>query len=417
MKKKVFAVVAADGFIRVVGYFLLPIYLGLMSQSNFGEFSFYFAAMNFLVPIVTLGLYIPQLSKFTNEESHLKKREIFSTTLVAVLISQFIFYSFISLFGVGQRLFLFVFGDIEAYDLKYYAFLSCLYISAINMILYTYAICLKDAFSLIIFNIIRFFGTSIASILFLMFGSLNHDASLLRLLGIATGEAVATILFSYMYVSKYFTFSINFLYLKGALQTGLSVTPAAIWYLVCGISDRYFISRYQGSDELAIFSLAMLLVAPVQMIAAGVQAVWSPNLFEIKDKLIAFSITLKHSIAIFFSMMIVVGGILLLSYMGFVFTLFPIIYEPILYIIPLLGIGTAFSSLAPLAHNVLVLYQLSHYVSIFTFVTLIITLLTGYFFIIPYGYMAAAISMPLIQAFNFVLLWCFLSGAQKVKAL
>ena len=85
MLKKIGLVTFADAITKGIGYLLLPIYLGLMTQREFGEFSFITILISPLFLIVSFSLYVPFIRNFcaVNQKS---KDTLVSSIFNAVFI-------------------------------------------------------------------------------------------------------------------------------------------------------------------------------------------------------------------------------------------------------------------------------------------------------------------------------------------
>jgi O-antigen/teichoic acid export membrane protein len=64
MLKKIGLISIVNALIAAAGYLLLPVYLRLMTQEEFGEFSFIIVVMSSLSLIISLSLYVPFIRTF-----------------------------------------------------------------------------------------------------------------------------------------------------------------------------------------------------------------------------------------------------------------------------------------------------------------------------------------------------------------
>ena len=87
MLKKIGLVTFADAITKGIGYLLLPIYLGLMTQREFGEFSFIFIIISPLSILIGLSLYVPFIRNFcSHKSSHATRKELVSTVFNSLFI-------------------------------------------------------------------------------------------------------------------------------------------------------------------------------------------------------------------------------------------------------------------------------------------------------------------------------------------
>ena len=87
MLKKIGLISIANAIASLGGYLLLPIYLSLMTQKEFGEFSFIVSVMGSLSLLVGLSLYVPFIRNFCADRSNdLIRSELVSTVFISLFI-------------------------------------------------------------------------------------------------------------------------------------------------------------------------------------------------------------------------------------------------------------------------------------------------------------------------------------------
>ena len=87
MLKKIGLITTTNVITSVVGYLLLPVYLGLMTQKEFGEFSFIVSVMAPFSLIIHLSLYVPFIRNFCADKSNdLIRSELVSTVFNSLFI-------------------------------------------------------------------------------------------------------------------------------------------------------------------------------------------------------------------------------------------------------------------------------------------------------------------------------------------
>ena len=140
MLKKIGLITITNIIIAAVGYLLLPIYLSLMTQEEFGEFSFIVSVMGSLSLLIGLSLYVPFIRNFCADRSNnLIRSELVST----VFNSLFIWLLIVDLFLLLAKPLLvdmyISFFNISIFaDEKYYLVLLSLNTSAV--LLYCYSL-------------------------------------------------------------------------------------------------------------------------------------------------------------------------------------------------------------------------------------------------------------------------------------
>jgi len=97
MLKKIGLISIANAVTSLGGYLLLPIYLSLMTQEEFGEFSFIVSVMGSLSLLVGLSLYVPFIRNFCADTSNdLTRSELVSTIFNSLLFGYLLLIYFCS---------------------------------------------------------------------------------------------------------------------------------------------------------------------------------------------------------------------------------------------------------------------------------------------------------------------------------
>ena len=68
MLKKIGLITITNIIIAALGYLILPVYLRLMTQEEFGEFSFIISVMSSFSLILSLSLYVPFIRNYSADE-------------------------------------------------------------------------------------------------------------------------------------------------------------------------------------------------------------------------------------------------------------------------------------------------------------------------------------------------------------
>ena len=397
MYKRISFLVGVDGVIKGLGFLIIPVYLALMSKKEFGEFGYYSSAIGFLVPMVILGLYIPQIKEFSATKDSQKKKAIFSSTILTVSGFLVIFLVILSVTGFGQLLFGSFFGTQKHASGKYIAFVVLLYASTLNLILYAHAMSLQSGRALAWYNGFRFISANVASLSCIYIGVGFADTSLDRLIGAAIGETCFCCIALYWYARDYWTWKIDKEYLRGAIKVGLSITPGAVAALIGSMSDRYFLGTYHGMGQLAEYNLAVQFISPAQMIMTAAQTAWAPHVYSISGNRGAFNQSLNFMWKLLIAMTGIMLGIFILVLVAKKYQIVPSNYTDVEWLVPLLAISAIASALVHFPTNLLIRLNSAAYVSIISWCGALVTLVAGFFITRPFGYTGAALSAAVIQ--------------------
>ena len=405
MYKKIILLIGVDGLIKGLGLLTIPIYLGLMSKENFGEFSFYFSAATLIIPILTISLFVPQIKSFTETSDLEKKRLIFTSTIFAVTIFTGVVILILSLTNIGQYIFNFVFGIQENRRLKYYLFVFLIYVGAINLVIYAHTMATMSGKAIALYNLLKLLAHNIFPLFFLNVGAGFSNATIDRLIGLAVGEFIFVGIYIYWCSKEYLICSIDIDYLKEALRIGLKLMPSSVASLVILMTDRFFLGKYHGMDQLAEYNLALLLIAPAQIIVASSQTTWTPYIFSLTSNNEAYNQSLNLMWKMLIGIVIVMFGISVLVLISKNYKIIPSNYQDIEWLILLLSISVTASALVNIPNNLLMRFKNFKFISIISWLGVTLTVISGYIFTRPYGYKAAVISAIIIQTILLILTW------------
>ncbi len=361
--KKVSLVLLSDVLIKIFGYILLPYFLNKMAVTEFGEFGFVFSVISLLAPLFTLGLYVPQIREFTEAKVLEVKKEIYSSTLLTTIIFCFFVAGIIGLIPSISEALIYA---LQLSGEKYFKLsLICVLttFTSLNLINLSHSISLANPKELLYFNWTRFILNSFFAIGLLSFDSISHDSVINRIVALILGEFL---LFSFIGFRNQSYLSCRFFntkYIKKALVSGFQILPSTLLLFTFSYFERFNLSTMVGKIALANYMLAIQLTAPIPMIMATFQSVWSPVFYQIKS----VSETLKKAryvglilIGVF---LIISIGIAILLKLSLLIKIIPNSYNEVNILVFFLALGVSLSSLIQVINNVLIKYELERYVT------------------------------------------------------
>ena len=390
MIKKIGAVAGADIFTKVLSYMLLPIYLGIMPQEDFGQYSFIVAFLSPIFLIVSFSLYVPYIKSYC-AEGFTKKKELTSTIFISLFLWLLVLnITFIFLKPYLLGLFSEVFKIFNFVDEKYY--LVMLLINTGTILLYCYSLLLarKKPKEIIIFIISKFILITIFSLISLYINIFNNQTVVNRLIGVSIAECIFIIVFMIVFFRSSFIFKIDFFLLKKNLKIALPLVPLTMITFFTVMVDRTLIAEHHGLKVLASYGLAMVLLSPIQMIMTSVQTIWAPQLYSMPNMTKA----LKKSMKIMFisSVAMIIGVVLLsiLIYISIIIGVINVNYKIVPTIIVLGSVGTIASSLMHLNSNMFVHLEKTTYLVFISLLVLILNLVLNQILIPSYSFYGAA---------------------------
>ena len=404
MFKSIALVSGFDGAIKILAFCLLPFYLFWMPKEDFGEFGYIFSAAGLLVPIVTLNLYISIIKDLSGSYDKAHKKEVLTTILWAVLFFVCVFIGICIVLETYFGLFGTIFNLDNNKNEKLFIVAIIILASSFNLILYSFLMSFKKPILVIQYNFLKFFCVNLCAVGFVYIGLGLLDTSFDRLVGIALGEVLCLVVTFYG-CSKYFGSTINFSYLKRAVNLSLPLIPGAIAMIFSTLSDRYFLVQNFGASAVAEYNLALQFLIPMQMIMVGAQTAWAPHVFSIKKEASAYRASVDFAIKISTLLILIVILMAVCIYIARMVGLIPKYYIDTLWLFLALSIVTVEIILFQIPNNLLIKFGKTHWISAILIPSAAFTILGGYFFVSKYGYFMGALNGGVIYGLALLVGW------------
>ena len=394
MLKKIGIVTFADAITKGIGYLILPVYLGLMPQHEYGEYGFILSFVGPFSLIIGLSVYVPFIRNFCVDSADISTQEELVSTvfislffwLILVDLLLFFFKSFII------DIYIALFHISEFADIKYYLILLLVNTGIILIFCYSLLIGRKSTKEIVLFTTTKFIFTSISSILFLYFNVLGSESVLNRLFGIFIAEFIVAFTYIIFYIKPYISFEINSTILKAQLKTAIPLVPAGLLGLFIVMIDRTLITEHHGLEELASYNLAMIALMPIQMLMSATQVAWAPHLFSLNSIQLALKQTINIMIISFFVMIAGVAAVSALLHLTINYGFISQEYNSVPKIIIYASFGVIASSLIHLNSNMFVHINKTHFQLFVGVIILAINWMVNISLIPKYSFYGAAIA-------------------------
>lgn len=412
MFKKIVLISGVDGVLKVIGFSLIPIYLAWMPKNEFGEFGYLFAAISMLPPILSLGLYVPQIKESSASNNLAYRREVFTTTFVTVAILLALTLIILGMLGIHNEIVSIIFGIQRNGGYKWFSFSVALFFASLNLVIYSHALVYQKASIIVKYNTLKFFFGNVVALVFIYIGLGLSDTSLDRLAGVAVGELFLCGMTFIWLTPGYWEWRIDFPYLTRALKLGLPIVPGSIAALVSSLSDRYFINAYFDASYLAEYNLALQFLTPVQMIMIGAQTVWAPHVFSVNDGREAHNQSINFLIKLLFAFIVIVPLLVLLVFIARKLGAIPSSYHDTMWLVPALALATVEVVLLQIPFNLFIRSAKTSWVAYMSILGALLTVSGGILVVSRFGYFGAAISGGVVNALLLFLAW---QGAKQLK--
>jgi O-antigen/teichoic acid export membrane protein len=360
--KRLFAVLSIDILVKLAGVILLPVYLRLMTQDEYGLYGYLLSIIFTFSLVLNFGLYIP-LSKFYHDfETEEEKGRLLFTIfcLLAVILIGVILP--IYFFNWDYILVKILFKNQINYAEYRGSVLLALVVSIGNFMLTNFLFTSEKIKQLKQYNFLRVICINFFAV-FLLFMLKNQDKVRVRLETTYLVEAILLLCFSYIFIReihKKFSRKIA----TAGLKLAIPVMLSAVFGIVINFSDKFFLEKYGSFSEMSYYYLAVSCAGVIPMIFTSFQNAWLPLFLKEKDLRKNVAKTNKLIIRLF-----VIFAILSCLIQIFVWAVLSLgiiqsKYHETLYILPLLLTSQIFSALTPLYANYLVYFEKTYLISI-----------------------------------------------------
>ena len=403
--KRLLTVLGIDILVKISGILLLPVYLLLMSQEEYGLYGYLLSIIMTFSLVLNFGLYIP-ISKFYHDCQDAEKRgELLFTIslLLAVMLACVVLPVY--LFGWDYELIKILFKNPVDYKDYRGAVLIAVIVSVFSFMLTTFFFTSEKLKHLKTYNVFRVICINVIAIFFLYLLR-DTDSVGIRLQATYLTELVLFLAFYYFYI-KEIQFKFNKRVAIAGLKLALPVMVSAIFGIGINFSDKFFLEKYSSFKDLSYYYLAVSLASAIPLIFASLQNAWLPLFLKEKDihKNVAATNKLMRRLLI---------GFLLLSVLIMIF--FKIVldlgiiqakYGEAIGILPLLLISQIISSLVSLHTNYLVYFERTHIASITGFILCIISVGLS-LLLIPRYKVYGAVTVSLVSNIIYLGLYYFI---------
>ncbi|MCQ8181702.1 oligosaccharide flippase family protein [Methylomonas sp. SURF-1] len=354
-------IIGVDGFVKVSGFILLPIYLKLMTQEEYAEFSYVMSVVSTFGLIFNFGLYVPQVKLYQDADGKEKGSVLFTiniTLLVMLVLALGTFY----IFNLDNSIINLLFSSSETYLRHRVLILIGLVVSVFSCMLIYFYIANEFISKVQAYNVLRFLvGVSVA--LFGLYCVSGNKADV-RMKSYLFSEIIVILLFLRRYVKEMkLKFDIDIA--MRSLQLGGPIMMSAILGIFVNFSDKFFIEKYCSLTDMSVYYVSLTYGGIITAVFAAFQNAWLPLFLKERDVMTNFYKTKKMLKTLFISFIFLS---VVLWVMQYVFILYRIIdekYYRVLMISPFQMISSMFLSLSGLLSNYTIYWNMTYITTVF----------------------------------------------------
>src|SRR4051812_19800361 len=279
--KRMFTVLGIDVLVKMAGFILLPVYLRLMTQEEYGLYGYLLSIILTFSVVLNFGLYIP-MSKFYHDYQNNRDRGKLLYTLFTLLaVMLFCIVAPFYFFRLDYQLIKILFQNEFDYERYRGIVLLSVVVTVFNFVLTNFFFISEKISSVKKYNIWRIIAINVASISLLFFFR-GANAVRLRLEATYVIELVLFLFFSY-FLLKEMVFEFDKKLMLRSLKLGLPVMLSAGFGIVINFGDKFFLEKYVSLASLSTYYLAISCANVIPLIFASFQNAWLPLFLKEKD--------------------------------------------------------------------------------------------------------------------------------------
>ncbi|MBS1599286.1 MAG: oligosaccharide flippase family protein [Bacteroidetes bacterium] len=398
--KKLLTVLSMDILVRASGIILLPIYLRLMTQEEYGLYNYILSIIVTFSVILNFGLYVSQ-TKFYSDNHLDEKRKVvlfniaflLSVALAIVIIPVYVFrldFDFVKI----------LFKNDINYPRFRWAMLLATIVSVYTVILSNYFITSEKIKYFRRYNLWRLIIVNVVALACLYY--FRNDAIHIRLICTYLSELIVLAVFFSFYLREMFP-RIDFKIISNSLKLGLPIMFSAIWGLISNYSDKFFLEKNGTAKDLSYYYLAFSIANVLYMICTAVQNSWLPSFLKEKDLKLNIRKTRKLisqlAIVLFvLSVMLLVG-----LYVAIKIKIISDKYIPAMHVLPFLLVAQIINGIVLIYSNYMIYFERTHWSLFIGIFTSVIGLAGSYFLVPIWGVFGAVTSYLIVQVTYFYL--------------
>jgi O-antigen/teichoic acid export membrane protein len=353
--RRLLTVLSLDVLVKASSIVLLPIYLRLMTQEQYGLFSYILSISYAVSALLNLGLYVPQSKLYHEDRDPGRRGKLIFSIHMLLLAGLLLLVVPVYLFDGDARVVRLLFRNPFPYD-RYRPWILLLILSSLFAYMLTNFFYTAEKIHRIkrysLWRIIGVNGVSILALYLLR----SQDPIRLRLIAIGCTELTLLALFYGDYLRESVQAIDRQLLIK-CLRLGLPMMLSAVFNIIINFGDKFFLEKNVDYKILSVYYLATACAGVVSLFSNSLQNVWLPLFFQEKDLAQNLRKTNKLVGRLSWGLSALSLGIVIAVWCCLRTNLIPQRYAEIVYVLPLLLAGQVVICLALLYSNYLVYFD------------------------------------------------------------
>ncbi|HET6254275.1 MAG TPA: oligosaccharide flippase family protein [Puia sp.] len=353
--RRLLTVLSLDIFVKASAVVLLPVYLRLMTQEEYGLFNYILSIIYAVAMLLNLGLYIPQSKLFHDYPGSLERGKLITSIHILLTAGLLILVLPVYLFGLDNAIPRLLFRNPIHYD-RYRPWILLMLLTSIFSYLLTNFFYTAERIEPIrrysLWRVAGIHGVSILTMCLFQ----NGDPIRIRLAAIGCTELVLLVVFYRSYIGQAVK-SIEPALLVRCLRLALPVMLGSLFGIIINFGDKFFLEKHADYKVLSVYYLGVACAGVVALLSTSLQNVWLPMFFKERD-LSANLIKTDRLVSRLVRTLVLLSLVAIAAVAaGLQLSLIPQRYTGVLFVLPILLAGQVIYCVALLYSNYLVYFE------------------------------------------------------------
>ncbi|HUB62364.1 MAG TPA: oligosaccharide flippase family protein [Puia sp.] len=391
---RMLTVLSMDVLARLSNIILLPVYLRLMTQDEYGWYNYLLSIISTFALILNFGLYVAQTKYYSDSHQSERRKSVLFNVVLALTLMLALVVLIIYACGFDYKLIhLLVKTDI-GYSRFRWSLLLAVIVSVYIVMLSNYFVTSEQIGRFRQYNLFRLLLVNVIVVASLYF--LRGNKIHIRLEYTYLVEMLILLIFSVYYIREMKP-GIDKGIIWSSLRLGLPYMLSAIWGLLSNYSDKYFLEKYGNAKDLSYYYLAFSIANVLYMVCLAVQNSWLPTFLREKDIRTNIRMTKRMLTRLTTALLILAALLMLGLYLAIRWKIIAAKYSPALPVLPFLLIAQILNGLVLLTSNYMIYFEKTHWALFVGLPTSVIGLAMSYLLVPRWGTVGAVTAYLTVQ--------------------
>jgi O-antigen/teichoic acid export membrane protein len=358
--RRLLTVLSLDIFVKASAVMLLPIYLRLMTQEEYGLFNYILSILYAVAMLLNLGLYIPQSKLYHDYPDHLERGKLITSIHILLVAGLLILVLPVYLFGLDEQIPRLLFRNPIHYD-RYRPWILLLLLTSIFAYLLTNFFYTAERIEPVrrysLWRVAGIHGISILTMCVFRKG----DPIRIRLAAMGCTELVLLVAFYRSYIGQGIK-SVEPGLLIRCLRLALPLMLASLFSIIVNFGDKFFLEKHADYKVLSVYYLGVACASVVGLLSTSLQNVWLPLFFKERDLSRNLVKTNRLVSRLILTLVLLSFAVIVVVAAGLQLNLIPQRYAAVLSVLPMLLAGQAIYCVALLYSNYLVYFERTSFI-------------------------------------------------------